>query len=163
MRVRPFAFMAAAALLSLAQAGCASRQAAASGDETDLPPAFSRILRSYERAWGEKDAAALAALFAEDGFVLPNGAPPVRGRNAIRDHYQGAGGPLFLRALAWSQSEPIGFIIGEYAHEPPPAPATGKFTLTLRGVRQHPDSAGYRWFIMSDMDSSNRRPQARPQ
>lgn len=35
-----------------------------------LPPESDRVPRDYERAWGAHDAKALAALFAEDGFVL---------------------------------------------------------------------------------------------
>jgi hypothetical protein len=36
----------------------------------ELPAALDRVLRDYERAWQARDAAALSALFAEDGFVL---------------------------------------------------------------------------------------------
>ena len=39
-----------------------------------LPPELARVLTDYEKAWQARDAAALAALFAEDGFVLPSGA-----------------------------------------------------------------------------------------
>src|SRR5262245_25223202 len=35
-----------------------------------LPAPLARVLTDYEVAWRGKDAAALAALFAEDGFVL---------------------------------------------------------------------------------------------
>jgi hypothetical protein len=46
-----------------------------------LPAELERVLRDYEIAWQNKDAPALAALFAEDGFVLSSGSPPVRGRS----------------------------------------------------------------------------------
>jgi hypothetical protein len=36
-----------------------------------LPPELDRVLRDYETAWTAKDAARLAKLFAEDGYVLP--------------------------------------------------------------------------------------------
>ncbi len=51
------------------------------------------MLGAYERAWRARDAAALAALFTEDGVVLPSGGRPVRGRDAIRALYapQGSG------------------------------------------------------------------------
>jgi len=45
----------------------------------ELPAALARVLTDYELAWSRRDAAALAQLFAEDGFVLPNGHPPVKG------------------------------------------------------------------------------------
>jgi ketosteroid isomerase-like protein len=80
-----------------------------------LPAPLARVLTDYEAAWSRKDAAALAALFAEDGFVLSSGTPPVRGRAAIERHYMGQGGPLALRALAFSTHGPIGFIIGGFA------------------------------------------------
>jgi hypothetical protein len=47
-----------------------------------LPPELARVLTDYETAWQKRDAAALARLFAEDGFVLPSGHVPVRGRAA---------------------------------------------------------------------------------
>jgi ketosteroid isomerase-like protein len=114
-----------------------------------LPPELARVLTDYEAAWRSRDAAALARLFAEDGFVLPNGRPPVRGRAAIRDYYTGHGGPLALRAIAFATEGAVGYIIGGYAPRQGEAD-DGKFTLTLR------KDAGGRWLIVSDMDSSNR-------
>jgi ketosteroid isomerase-like protein len=117
-----------------------------------LPAPLARVMSDYEAAWQKKDAVALAALFAEDGFVLPAGALPVRGRAAIEKHYTGAGGPLALRALAYATEGSIGYIIGAYGGEKG-KPDSGKFTLTLK------QGAGDRWLIMSDMDNVNgRRP-----
>ncbi len=116
-----------------------------------LPAPLARVLSDYESAWRNKDAAGLAALFAEDGFVLSNGAPPVRGRLRIQKHYAGQGGPLSLRALAFATSGSVGYIIGGFARRKG-EPDVGKFTLTLaRGP-------GDRWLIMSDMDNGNSRP-----
>jgi ketosteroid isomerase-like protein len=117
-----------------------------------LPPDLARVLTDYEAAWRSRDAAGLARLFAEDGFVLPGGAPPVRGRAAIERHYAGAGGPLALRAMAFAAEGAVGYIIGGFAKHEGEADA-GKFTLTLR------KGADGRWLIVSDMDNSNRRPQ----
>ena len=117
-----------------------------------LPAPLARVLTDYETAWRNKDAATLSLLFAEDGFVLSNGAPPVRGREAIRKHYEGQGGPLVLRALAFATDGPVGYIIGGFARHPG-EPDAGKFTLTLRR-----DDAG-RWLIVSDMDNGNSRPE----
>jgi len=55
----------------------------------ELPAPLARVLTDYEAAWQAKDAAALAALFVEDGFVLSRGVPPIRGRAAIARHYTG--------------------------------------------------------------------------
>jgi ketosteroid isomerase-like protein len=118
-----------------------------------LPPALERVLRDYERAWGAGDAAALAALFAEDGFVLQGGRAPVRGRAAIQAAYAGqGGGPLQLRALAYGAADSVGYLIGGYRYADAPRDM-GKFTLTLRRARDG------RWLIYSDMDNPNARPR----
>ena len=109
------------------------------------------MLTDYELAWRNKDAAALAALFAEDGFVLSSGAPPVRGRLQIQNHYTGQGGPLAFRALAFAAEGSVGYIIGGFARQKG-EPDIGKFTLTLRM------GTDGRWLIMSDMDNGNSRP-----
>jgi len=82
--------------------------------------------------------------------VLPNGGLPVRGRAGIAQHYQGHGGPLALRAVAFASEGSVAYIIGAYAQRRGD-PDDGKFTLTLR------KGDGDRWLIVSDMDSRNRR------
>ena len=115
-----------------------------------LPTPLARVLTDYETAWQKKDAAALAALFWDDGFVLSSGKPAVRGRAQIEKHYAGMGGPLALRAIAFKNEGSVGYIIGGYAGQKG-QPDEGKFTLTL-----HKGAEG-RWFIMSDMDNMNAR------
>jgi ketosteroid isomerase-like protein len=117
----------------------------------ELPAPLARVLTDYEAAWHAKNAAALAALFSEDGFVLSNGRPPVRGRAEIERHYAGQGGPLALRALAYAADGSVGYIIGGFARRAGEADI-GKFTLTLR------KGANGRWLIVSDMDNGNSRP-----
>jgi ketosteroid isomerase-like protein len=125
--------------------------AAESLPSVELPPELARVLTYYETAWQNRDAAALAVLFTEDGFVLSSGRPPVRGRAAIEEHYTGKGGPLSLRALAFATEGAIGYIIGGFSRSAG-EPDVGKFTLTLR------KAAGGRWLIASDMDNGNSRP-----
>ena len=127
----------------------AQEQAGAPEPSIELPSDLARVLRDYEKMWGDRDAAGLARLFTEDGYVLPNGGAPVKGRSAVERHYTGSGGPLFLRAFAYAVDGSVGYILGGYTGEQG-APDTGKFTLTLR-------KAGGRWLIVSDMDSPNRR------
>ena len=118
-----------------------------------LPPELDRVLRDYERAWRAGDAAALATLFAEDGFVLQGGQPPVRGRPAIQAAYTGqGGGPLRLRALAAAAGDTVGYIIGAYGFDDAPGDV-GKFTLTLSRTR------GGAWLIFSDMDNPSQSPR----
>jgi ketosteroid isomerase-like protein len=143
-------FGCAAVLLASGWAG-AEAPVAQPPPSVTLPAPLARVLGDYEVAWRSQDAAALAALFAEDGFVLSSGAPPVRGRAEIQSHYQGQGGPLALRALAYATEGSVGYIIGGFAREQG-SPDIGKFTLTLR------KGADGRWLIMSDMDNGNARP-----
>jgi ketosteroid isomerase-like protein len=125
----------------------AHAQAAASAS-IELPPELARVLRDYEAAWQAHDAAGLAALFTEDGFVLSSGRPPVRGRAAIEERYATSGGELALRALHAEVNGPLGIIVGGYGRSPG-GPDLGKFTLTLR----RGDDG--RWLILSDMDNGN--------
>lgn len=119
----------------------------------ELSPELGRVLRDYEAAWRRGDAAGLAALFAEDGFILQGGRAPVRGRAAIQAAYAGqGGGPLRLRALAAATADTVGYIIGAYGYGDAPGDQ-GKFTLTLR---RGPDG---RWLIFSDMDNASRPPR----
>ena len=119
-----------------------------------LPPELDRVLRDYERAWLAGDAAALSALFAEDGFVLQGGKAPVRGRTSIKTAYTGQGGaPLRLRALAYAVADTVGYIIGAYGYGTSPGDQ-GKFTLTLRRPR-----GATAWLIYSDMDNSSQPPR----
>jgi ketosteroid isomerase-like protein len=120
----------------------------------ELPPELARVLTDYEAAWQKRDAAALAGLFAEDGFVLPSNRPPVRGRAAIEQYYRGHGGPLALRALAFAAEGSVGYVIGGYAGQAG-APDEGKFTLTLR-------KEGGRWMIVSDIDNGDHPPRPAP-
>lgn len=141
-----------AALLGAGQAAAPPQQSSADVERLPsvvLPPEVGRVLRDYEKAWRSRDAAALAELFAEDGFVMASGRPPVRGREAIRAAYASAGGRLSLRALAFSTAGDIGYIIGAFGREEG-SPDTGKFILALKR------GAGGRWLIMADMDNSNR-------
>ncbi len=114
-----------------------------------LPPELARVLTDYEAGWKAGDANALALLFTEDGFVLPSGQLPVKGRAAIRKLYTRSGSPLSLRAFAYGMNGEVGYIIGGYSAERG-KPDDGKFTLTLR-------KTGGRWLIVSDMDNSNHR------
>jgi ketosteroid isomerase-like protein len=136
-------------LIALASVGARGQEPAVQ-PSVELPPDLARVLRDYEAAWSKRDPKALAALFAEDGYVLPNGGAPARGRAEIERFYTGHGGPLFLRAFAYAAEGSVGYILGGYTGKAG-APDDGKFTLTLR------KGGDGRWLIVSDMDSSNKR------
>ena len=124
-----------------------------------LPPEVDRVLRDYERAWRSGDATAVAALFAEDGYLLQSGRNPIRGRAAIANAYKGqAGGPLRLRAFAYATSDTTGYILGAYGYgNGDKVPDVGKFTVTLRRSRGGP------WLLFSDMDNGNSQRRQTPQ
>ena len=121
-----------------------------------LPPDLDRVLRDYERAWRAGDAKGIASLFTEDGVLLQNYRPPIRGRTAIQAVYEGErGSPLRLRALAYAVGDTVGYIVGGYRYGDA-AHDIGKFTITLQRSRGEP------WLISSDMDSNNTPPKPRP-
>lgn len=136
--------------LLMASTVAAQQETPAAEPSVKLPPELARVLTDYEAAWSKKDAASLATLFAEDGFVLPNGRPPARGRAAIQKYYTGQGGPLSLRAFAYAAEGGVGYILGGYTDKAG-NPDMGKFTLTLK------KGSDGRWLILSDMDNANRR------
>ncbi|HEX9893851.1 MAG TPA: nuclear transport factor 2 family protein [Gemmatimonadales bacterium] len=144
-------------LLSLVALPLAAQQPANSPElpTVSLPPELDRVLREYEREWGARNAAGLAALFAEDGFVMQGSRPPARGRAAIIHAYTGAGGPLFLRALAYSTEGNTGWIIGGYKGQSS-GTDDGKFVLALK------KGIDGRWLIAADIDNSNRPPRRPP-
>jgi ketosteroid isomerase-like protein len=115
-----------------------------------LPAPLARVLTDYETAWRARDAAALAALFADDRVVVPNACPPVQGRARVQECYTGSGGPLSLRAFAFSTDGALGYIIGAFTMKEG-EPDIGKFTLTLA------KGSDDRWLIVADMDSPYRR------
>lgn len=117
-----------------------------------MPRELERVLRDYEQAWSTGDAAGLASLFTEDGFVMSNGRLPVRGRDGIETRYRGAGGDLRLRAHAFATDDTVGYIIGSYGYGAEiDVPDVGKFVLVLRRRPGEP------WLIAADIDNSNRR------
>lgn len=157
--------MSRAALFSLPLLLLAAPLAARSAAAQDVAPArlpsvvlpaeLDRVLRDYERGWRARDAAALAALFTEDGFVLSGGRPPVRGRSAVQERYAGSGGPLHLRAIAFATDDTVGYIVGTYGHTPERID-DGKFVLLLRRRPGGP------WLIAADMDNPSQPMRARP-
>lgn len=62
----------------------AAAPVAALGQDFESPSA------AWEAAWNAGDAAAVAAVYAEDAVVLPPGSEPVEGRAAIQAFWQAA-------------------------------------------------------------------------
>lgn len=118
----------------------------ASQPSVELPDDLARVLRDYEGHWSAGDADALSGLFVEEGLIVSGGSW-IRGRDAIRQAYQIASGPLRLRAIEYAVDGQVGYIVGAYGYgEERPVDDNGLFVLTLRR-----DPSG-RWLIVSDMD-----------
>lgn len=117
-----------------------------------LPAALDRVLRDFETQWRAENKQGVAALYTTDGFLLSDGRPPVRGRDAIAATTQ-ASGALHLRALSFASEGDLGWIVGGYRWGNG-AVDTGKFVLLLRR-----DVSG-NWLIAADIDNGNR--PARP-
>jgi ketosteroid isomerase-like protein len=147
--IRPAAVSAVLAILQGMAAAAAPNPAPVPQPSIQLPAELARVLTDYEAAWRARDTAALARLFAEDGFVMSNNQPPVRGRAAIEQRYTGSGGPLFLRAFAYATDGRTGYVLGGFTNRQGGADL-GKYTLTLS------KGADGRWLIFSDMDNGNR-------
>ena len=112
----------------------------------DLPNDLAQVLRDYERHWSAGEADELSALFIERGLIV-RGVTWIRGRDAIRQAYQNASGPLRLRAIEYASDGDVGYIIGAYGYgEDLPVEDNGMFVLTLQR-----DSSGG-WLIVSDLD-----------
>ena len=70
---------------ALAFAGCGPKAPVA--DSNADVAALTSAAAGWEQAYNDKDADAVAAIYAEDAQLLPDGAPAVNGRAAIREHY----------------------------------------------------------------------------
>ena len=141
-----------ALLIAIAAPALAQEQGAYEAlPSIQLPAPLDRVLRDYETAWANGDEAALAALFTEDGFV-PTPLGWVRGRAGITRVYENSSGSLRLRAIAYSVSDSVGYMIGAYNYgDAAGATDGGKFVLALRK-----DASG-KWLIAADLDNANRR------
>ncbi len=85
---------------------------------------IAQLSRQFGEIFTRGDMAALAALYTEDGQVLPPGGPTARGHQAIRQFWQGAR-DSGIEAAELQTLEVVGG--GDLACE------IGRGTLTIRG------------------------------
>lgn len=155
--MRIFSYIAVVLVLAAAAPAAVRAQEATPAPlpTAELPPEIERVLRDYEAGWRAGDEAALAGLFAEDGFILQNGRPPIRGRASIRQAYANSSGPLRLRGLAYAADGSVGWIVGAFGYGEGDADM-GKFVLALRR------GADGRWMIAADIDNASQMPRRPP-
>ncbi len=97
--------------LSLLVASVAFPLPARSAEEADA----EALVRKYLSTFNAPDPAALSALYAENGLVLPPSGVPVRGRTAIRDYWMKSGRRgLSLVILQKDICGEAGFFVGSY-------------------------------------------------
>ncbi len=89
------------------------------------------VLSRYADAYNRHDAAALAALYAEGGLLLPPDRAIVRGRRAIEEFWKkNMGTGLTLKTLERSVGTDVGYLVGNYSF--PGEPDRGKFVVCLK-------------------------------
>src|SRR5262245_37663386 len=106
--------IAVALIASVSLARCASTSAAQTPDKSVLLHADEDFAR-YAAAHGIAEA--FAAYAAPDGTILPAGANPVRGREAIRSFFSSAAGTVLTwkpYAAEVASSGDIGYTLGNY-------------------------------------------------
>jgi uncharacterized protein (TIGR02246 family) len=97
----------------------------------------TRVAESYAAAMNRGDAAAMAAVYAEDGVEMPPGKPAVRGRSQIEAyHRRELAGPVKLSGFALTPSETR--TVGDIAY----TTGTSRVTLTPPGGAPAVDSSG---------------------
>jgi uncharacterized protein (TIGR02246 family) len=152
IRLRPGrnAMVRSAALalcLSLAAAGSASAQTVAM---------IQQLNDKWEDAFNKGDAAAVAAMYAEDAHVLPPGGNMVKGRSAIEAFWKRAGQQVGDAKLVTVDVLPLGpraaREIGTVTLETkaqPPQQVVGKYVVVWRKI-------GGRWLLATDIWNMNK-------
>jgi uncharacterized protein (TIGR02246 family) len=107
-------------------------------------------------AFNKGDAATIAAMYADDAYVLPPGGDMVEGRKAIEAFWQGAVKQLGDARLVTMDVLPLGpraaREIGTVTLETktqPPQQIVGKYTVVWRRVGGH-------WLIATDIWNTNK-------
>jgi uncharacterized protein (TIGR02246 family) len=95
-----------------------SKEAQMPTARSDYQVEVQKAITVWENAAKAKDADTIASLYVEDATLLPPGAPPVKGRQNIRDFWKafldaGATEPV-LRSASIEGAGDLAYEIGEY-------------------------------------------------
>ena len=129
---------------------CLTPAAYANGVRTAIEAANAR----FSAAAAKGDGAALAALYATDGQVMPAGSEPIRGTDAIRKFWQGAldsgVAAVGLKTIDVFGHDPTATEVGEYELRDKAGNVLdhGKYIVVWR----HSDGS---WKLLRDMFSTN--------
>ena len=138
--------------------GCAP--GAKKEDPAEVRSSIEAVNRQFMEAFSRRDAAALGLLYAEDAQVLPPGAPPLEGREAIANMWQSVLAlpisGIQLQTTEVGAEEASAWEVGRYTMVGADGAPTeaGKYVV----IWKHDESG---WKIYRDMWSSN-TPAAAP-
>ena len=122
---------------------------AQTADKTD--PQLTKLAKQWEAAYNAKDAAGVAALYAEDAAVNPPNQAAVRGRAAIQEWTKGMMGAFTTITLTPTESAISGNIAyeaGTYSGTMASGSDNGKYVVVLKRV-------GGKWLIAHDIFNSD--------
>lgn len=117
--------------------GLSATQAA---EEGDIQAAIEAANRAFMDAYGQGDAAGVAALYTEDGMLLPPQQGPVEGREPIRTFWAGAmeSGPtaVILTTMEAERHGDTAYEVGNYVmtDENDKTMDTGKYIVIWKRV-----------------------------
>ena len=87
-------------------AACSSGQPSTGGFTAADSSAVAAVRERYVQAWLADDTAAVLALFAPDGLIVPSGQRAIAGHDAIRDHWWPRDGSTTkILAFRWMPQE----------------------------------------------------------
>ena len=125
--------------------GC---RAAASPPEQSAKRMIENVMHDYAKAYRDNNPDALAALYSDEGMLLPPGHELVKGRDSVRAFWsRGMEAGFQMATVSIEVSGQGGYVVGRYyvpADDQDDA-ETGKYIISLR---RDPDGV---WRIMADI------------
>jgi ketosteroid isomerase-like protein len=142
--------VAIVSLVSLLLAGISSAQMASKAAGAG---AADELRQKWMAAANAKDAAGIAALYAEDAMVMPANAAAVKGRAAIQSLWKGMvdqlGSNVTLTRVGGWQGGDTGYESGTFAAMMGGVNDTGKYLITFK------KGADGKWLITNDIFNSD--------
>jgi ketosteroid isomerase-like protein len=142
--------VAIVSIFSLLIVGISSAQMASKASRTG---AGDELRQKWMAAGNAKDAAAIAALYAEDATVMPPNAAAVKGRAAIQVFWKGMvdqlGSKVTLTKVSGWQGGDSGYEVGTFAAMMGGANDSGKYLITFK------KGTDGKWLITNDIFNSD--------
>ncbi len=130
--------------------------ALAGGASAQTVASIQKLDDAWSDAFNKGDAAAIAAMYSADAYVLPPGHEIVKGRAEVESFWKAATQQLGNAKLVVVDVAPLGASaareIGTFSFETkaqPPQPVVGKYVVLWRKI-------GGRWLLATDIWNSNK-------